>query len=186
MILIWLYKFKRITRNDDEIIFGCLSKTITTSKLDDDYDKYVKEWTEQNKTRLIIIKGRITQEISEKIIEFFHDLENVTDTNTNTNIDIILDTFGGKAGASMKIQDIIMQYSGTIRVYVPVHAESGGTIISLGTKNLFANKLSNFSPFDFQIDITTPKLRVSKNQENIDENLKDNVFRTITIQHNNS
>lgn len=83
--------------------------------------------------------------MSDNVITTF---KNLADTD---RVDIILHTNGGDLGPVKLICNIISDFDGKVNIYVPTKAYSGGTMIALSGKKLYANTYTHFSPVDIQI-----------------------------------
>lgn len=69
-------------------------------------------------------------------------------TDSNRNLTIILNTFGGSIAATEVIVNAIGNHQGMVNIYVPFSACSGGTVIALSGSRLFLGKNAFLGPFD--------------------------------------
>jgi len=67
-------------------------------------------------------------------------------------IDIIIDSHGGKISSSDAIMNILLMHEGIINIYVPIKAYSAGSMLALCADNLYLNHYSLLSPTDPQFE----------------------------------
>jgi ClpP class serine protease len=65
--------------------------------------------------------------------------------------DLVLHTPGGEIFSSLMISRMLRNYPGEIRVFVPLYAMSGGTLLALSGSKIFMNKISCLGPVDPQL-----------------------------------
>jgi hypothetical protein len=63
-------------------------------------------------------------------------------------LDLILDSGGGKLDSSVKIVNICNQYSNNVNVFVPFYAKSAATVIALSADNLYLGRAGELGPVD--------------------------------------
>jgi hypothetical protein len=77
-------------------------------------------------------------------------------------IDLILDTFGGSLDSAFKTMLFLSRFAKRLRVFVPRHAKSAGTLIAVGANELYMSPFAELGPLDTQIrDPRNPTDRVS-------------------------
>jgi Serine dehydrogenase proteinase len=77
-------------------------------------------------------------------------------------IDLILDTFGGSLDSAFKTMLFVSRFAKRLRVFVPRHAKSAGTLIAIGANELYMSPFAELGPLDTQIrDPRNPTDRVS-------------------------
>ena len=77
-------------------------------------------------------------------------------------IDLILDTFGGSLDSAFKTMLFVSRFTKRLRVFVPRHAKSAGTLIAIGANDLYMSPFAELGPLDTQIrDPRNPTDRVS-------------------------
>jgi len=67
---------------------------------------------------------------------------------TYDELDLILDSGGGKLDSSVKIVNICNQYSDNVNVFVPFYAKSAATVIALSADNLYLGRAGELGPVD--------------------------------------
>ena len=67
---------------------------------------------------------------------------------TYDEIDLILDSGGGKLDSSVKIVNICNQYSNKVNVFVPFYAKSAATVIALSADDLYLGRAGELGPVD--------------------------------------
>lgn len=67
------------------------------------------------------------------------------------DVDFIIHTLGGDLFSSIKIATLIKNYEGKVRVFVPKHAMSGGTMIALGADEIYMGKDAVLGQVDPQV-----------------------------------
>lgn len=67
------------------------------------------------------------------------------------DFDLILHTPGGEIFSSLYISRLLRNYPGKIRVYVPVHSMSGGTLLALSGSELYMTNSACLGPIDPQL-----------------------------------
>jgi len=67
---------------------------------------------------------------------------------TYDELDLILDSGGGKLDSSVKIVNICNQYSDKVNVFVPFYAKSAATVIALSAENLYLGRAGELGPVD--------------------------------------
>jgi serine dehydrogenase proteinase len=77
-------------------------------------------------------------------------------------IDLILDTFGGSLDSAFKTVLFLTRFTKRLRVFVPRHAKSAGTLMAIGAHELHMSPFAELGPLDTQIrDPRNPTDRVS-------------------------
>jgi hypothetical protein len=77
-------------------------------------------------------------------------------------IDLVLDTFGGSLDTAFKTVLFLSRFTKRLRVFVPRHAKSAGTLIAIGSYELYMSPFAELGPLDTQIrDPRNPTDRVS-------------------------
>src|SRR5215472_93887 len=77
-------------------------------------------------------------------------------------IDLILDTLGGSLDSAFKTVLFLSRFTKRLRVFVPRHAKSAGTLIAIGANELYMSPFAELGPLDTQIrDPRNPTDRVS-------------------------
>lgn len=77
-------------------------------------------------------------------------------------IDLILDTFGGSLDSAFKTVLFLSRFTKRLRVFVPRHAKSAGTLMAIGAYQLHMSPFAELGPLDTQIrDPRNPTDRVS-------------------------
>src|SRR5215472_487659 len=77
-------------------------------------------------------------------------------------IDLILDTLGGSLDSAFKTVLFLSRFTKRLRVFVPRHAKSAGTLIAIGAYELHMSPFGELGPLDTQIrDPRNPTDRVS-------------------------
>lgn len=77
-------------------------------------------------------------------------------------IDLILDTFGGSLDSAFKAMLFLTRFTNRLRVFVPRHAKSAGTLMAIGAYQLYMSPFAELGPLDTQIrDPRNPTDRVS-------------------------
>lgn len=71
--------------------------------------------------------------------------------NTGKRIDLILDTLGGSLDSAFKTILFLSRFTSNLRVFVPRRAKSAGTLIAIGSRNLYMTPFSELGPLDTQI-----------------------------------
>jgi len=104
----------------------------------------ISKYEQDNNCKLIIIKqnrgSNIDDKLATNLANMFNKLSN------NKNVDIILHTNGGDLFASIRIYKLFQMFPNKIRIFVPTHAYSAGTLLSLMVPEIYANNYSQFSP----------------------------------------
>ena len=67
---------------------------------------------------------------------------------TYDELDLIIDSGGGKLDSSLKIVNICNQYSNKVNVFVPFYAKSAATVIALSADNLYLGRAGELGPVD--------------------------------------
>ena len=75
----------------------------------------------------------------------------IKETPRDVPIDMILHTPGGLVLAAMQIARAVEAHPAKVRVYVPVYAMSGGTLIALAADEIMLGEFSVLGPIDPQI-----------------------------------
>jgi ClpP class serine protease len=75
----------------------------------------------------------------------------IKETPAEMPIDLVLHTPGGLVLAAMQIARAVEAHPAKVRVYVPVYAMSGGTLIALAADEIFMGEFSVLGPIDPQI-----------------------------------
>jgi ClpP class serine protease len=75
----------------------------------------------------------------------------IKETPPDRPIDLVLHTPGGLVLAAMQIARAVEAHPGKVRVYVPVYAMSGGTLIALAADEIVLGEFSVLGPIDPQI-----------------------------------
>ena len=65
--------------------------------------------------------------------------------------DLVLHTPGGDIFSSLYLSRLLKKYPGEVRVFVPVHAMSGGTLLALSCKKLYMTDHACLGPVDPQL-----------------------------------
>lgn len=77
-------------------------------------------------------------------------------------IDLILDTYGGSLDTAFKTVNFLSRFTKRLRVFVPRRAKSAGTLIAIGSYELYMSPFAELGPLDTQIrDPRNPTDRVS-------------------------
>jgi Serine dehydrogenase proteinase len=77
-------------------------------------------------------------------------------------IDLVLDTFGGSLDTAFKTVNFLSRFTKRLRVFVPRRAKSAGTLIAIGSYELYMSPFAELGPLDTQIrDPRNPTDRVS-------------------------
>lgn len=71
--------------------------------------------------------------------------------SAHRRIDLVLDTLGGSLDSAFKTVLYLSRFTSDLRVYVPRRAKSAGTLIAIGTKQLYMTPFSELGPLDTQI-----------------------------------
>jgi len=71
--------------------------------------------------------------------------------NAGKTIDLILDTLGGSLDSAFKTILYLSRFTSDLRVFVPRRAKSAGTLVAIGSRNLYMTPFSELGPLDTQI-----------------------------------
>lgn len=71
--------------------------------------------------------------------------------NAGKKIDLILDTLGGSLDSAFKTVLFLSRFTSNLRIFVPRRAKSAGTLIAIGSRNLYMTPFSELGPLDTQI-----------------------------------
>jgi len=71
--------------------------------------------------------------------------------NAHRAIDLVLDTLGGSLDSAFKTVLYLSRFTSNLRIYVPRRAKSAGTLIAIGTRQLYMTPFSELGPLDTQI-----------------------------------
>jgi hypothetical protein len=145
----------------------------------DIFTKFFEKKIISNKI-LIIINDNIDNKIEEIIKNKLYI--------KNKNIDIILETFGGTTMSSKNICNMLYNYKKLypkiiIRIFIPSHAYSAGTIIALMADELYMNYYSFLSPIDTQSSASRNEIDFSCNDIQYVLNKKSNnsIFNNLDL-----
>jgi len=75
----------------------------------------------------------------------------IRETRPNRPIDLVLHTPGGLVLAAMQIARAVRAHPAKVRVFVPVYAMSGGTLIALAADEIVMSEFAVLGPIDPQI-----------------------------------
>lgn len=112
----------------------------------DDYKKIEKL---RNSKLLVFVTGDrpgLETQIHPEVLDYFVD--HLDNFNLPQKITLFLYTRGGSTSASWSIVNLIQQFCEEFEVIIPSKAHSGGTLLSLGAKNIIMTKQATLGPID--------------------------------------
>jgi hypothetical protein len=114
-----------------------------------------------------------------------HEKTKTFHQNKLKNVDVILHTYGGEAGAAYKMVKLIRAAAERVNFIVPAYAKSAGTLLCLGADEILMTDLSELGPLDTQIrdhqDGTAPQYISALNGFKALEQVQKHTFGTLDI-----
>jgi ClpP class serine protease len=149
----------------------------------DELEESILQWEEENDSKLIILTNDVNLDddicsaLKSRIIEIDNEdkfIRFIRNAKKNeSDIDIIIHTFGGYIASSDLIANMIINYKYNVNVYVLSYCFSAGTIIALSADKLYMDSNSYLGPID-------PQVIISRNYYSKD------IFSACTISQDNT
>lgn len=113
-------------------------------------------------------------------------IKNIFNSNSNMNIDIIIESIGGLISSNDRILNTMENFNNQINVYIFNYAWSAATMIALASDNIYMNDYATFGPTDPQICIMNEMVSLQSINKLVKNKSIDKIADIILINYYDS